>query len=75
MEGIVNHDGGNTLKVIEDTLRELGYNFEWRVMNACQYGTPQNRKRWYCVGFRKDTKIGFEGQVGKFNEYYCTNNL
>lgn len=59
VEGIVNHDNGNTILVIEKTLSELGYVFQWKVMNACDYGVPQNRKRWYCVGFRKDLAIGF----------------
>lgn len=71
VEGIVNHDGGKTLSVIEETLRDLGYNFQWKVMNACDYGIPQNRKRWYCVGFRKDLNIGFEGQQGEFIKHYC----
>lgn len=62
VEGIVNHDGGKTLNVIEETLTNLGYVFQWKVMNACDYGIPQNRKRWYCVGFRNNLDIGFEGQ-------------
>lgn len=70
VEGIVNHDGGHTLEVIEKILHELGYNFEWRVMNARDYGIPQNRKRWYCVGFRNDLKIGFEGQEGDYKYLY-----
>ena len=39
-------------------------------MNACHYGTPQNRKRWYCVGFHKETNIGFEGQESGYKAYY-----
>ena len=39
-------------------------------MNACDYGTPQNRKRWYCVGFRDDLNIGFENQKGDFKSVY-----
>lgn len=70
VEGIVNHDNGKTLSVIENILTELGYNFQWRVMNASDYGVPQNRKRWYCVGFRNDLQIGFVGQSGKFKEIY-----
>lgn len=70
VEGIVNHDSGKTLMVIEKTLIDLGYNFQWKVMNACEYGVPQNRKRWYCVGFRKDLKIGFEGQCGDYSKLY-----
>jgi len=71
VEGLANHDGGNTIKTIENVLHELGYNFEWKVMNACDYGTPQNRKRWYCVGFREDLKIGFENQEGDYEAVYC----
>lgn len=70
VEGIVNHDGGKTLEVIEDTLRDLGYIFQWKVMNACDYGIPQNRKRWYCVGFRNDLNIGFEGQDDTYKVKY-----
>lgn len=70
VEGIVNHDSGKTIGVIENILQGLGYNFQWRVMNACDYGTPQNRKRWYCVGFRDDLCIGFNGQEGKFKVIY-----
>lgn len=70
VEGIVNHDDGKTISVIEDTLKELGYNFRWKVMNASDYGVPQNRKRWYCVGFDNSLKIGFEGQEGNFKKYY-----
>lgn len=71
VSGLVSHDGGKTLSVIENALRKLGYNFEWKVMNACDYGVPQNRNRWYCVGFRNDLDIGFEGQKDKeYKVYY-----
>lgn len=70
VEGIVNHDGGKTLAVIENTLSELGYNFQWKVMNASDYGVPQNRKRWYCVGFKKSLKIGFDNQEGNYNKRF-----
>ena len=69
VEGIVNHDKGKTLETIENILHSLGYNFDWKVMNALDYGTPQNRKRWYCVGFRNELNIGFEGQDDK--KYKC----
>lgn len=54
VKGITNHDKGNTMKVIEKVLDDLGYYYEWRVLNAKDYGVPQNRERWYCIGFRKD---------------------
>lgn len=69
--GIVSHNKGKTIERIEEILKELGYNFQWKVMNASDYGTPQNRSRWYCVGFRDDLNIGFLGQEDKrYKVYY-----
>lgn len=75
VQGIVNHDGGNTLLTIENILSELGYNFSWKVMNAKDYGVPQNRNRWYCVGFRNDLNIGFKQtnlfQIENSDKIFC----
>lgn len=59
VKGLVSHDNGNTLKTIEIILGELGYEFRYKVLNAKNYGVPQNRERWYCVGFRRDLAIRF----------------
>lgn len=57
VEGLVNHDKkdvaaehGKTLEVILATLAELGYKVTWRVLNASDFGVPQDRKRIYIVG-------------------------
>ena len=65
VKGIVNHDNGNTLKVILNTLNELGYKYSYKVLNALDYGIPQNRERWYCVGFREDLNINIRDENGK----------
>ena len=57
VRGLSNHDGGNTLKVILNTLDELGYDVEWKLLNAKEHGVPQNRERWYCIGIRKDLNL------------------
>jgi len=58
--GLVSHDKGNTLAVIEDVLEnELGYKVFQKVVNAANYSVPQERKRIYIVGFLKD-KYGEE---------------
>lgn len=50
---LVNHDKGNTFKVILTTLEELGYFVTYQVMNAAEYGNiPQGRERIYIVGFK-----------------------
>lgn len=52
------HDGGNTYKVIEQTLKDLGYHVKSKVLNSMEYGNvPQNRERIYIVGFKDPAKI------------------
>lgn len=36
------------------TLEDLGYNNYWKVLNAKDYGVPQNRERVFVVSIRKD---------------------
>lgn len=50
VEGLVNHDGGKTLKVILSKLLELGYHINHKVLNSSNFGVPQDRKRIYIVG-------------------------
>ncbi|MDR1518375.1 MAG: DNA cytosine methyltransferase [Dysgonamonadaceae bacterium] len=59
VKGLLNHDKGRTIEVILDVLRnDLGYFVpEPQIMNAKDFGVPQNRERIYIVGFHKDTKI------------------
>lgn len=53
-----NHDNGNTFKVIEDRLKKIGYTLFTTVLNAKNFGVPQNRERIYIVGFL-DNHIDF----------------
>ncbi len=53
VKNLKSHDNGNTLKVIESTLKDLGYSVKYKVLNSMEYGNvPQNRERIYIVGFR-----------------------
>ncbi|MCA9346711.1 DNA cytosine methyltransferase [Candidatus Saccharibacteria bacterium] len=57
VKNLKTHDGGNTFKVIKETLEALGYYIKYKVLNTMEYGNiPQNRERIYIVGF-KDKKI------------------
>ncbi|NOQ34934.1 MAG: DNA (cytosine-5-)-methyltransferase, partial [Methylococcaceae bacterium] len=44
-----NHDKGNTLKTVLNTLTELGYVNSWKLLNAKDFGVPQNRERTIIV--------------------------
>ena len=58
VKGLAIHDGGKTLKVILNTLDEVGYVVpDPKIINAMYFGVPQHRERIYIVGFRKDLGI------------------
>lgn len=59
VKGLRNHDKGKTLETILNVLRnDLGYFVpEPQIINAKDYGVPQNRERIYIVGFRKDQNV------------------
>lgn len=66
VEGLVNHDRednktpiGRTLATILNSLQGLGYTVSWSVLNAVDYGVPQERRRIYIVGHRGDTTLVF----------------
>jgi len=48
---------GRDFAVILKSLEELGYDVEWRVINAADYGMPQKRKRVFILGYRKGSHI------------------
>ena len=61
VEGLVNHDRdkkadkiGRTLSTILLHLENLGYKVTWRVLDAKDFDVPQERKRIYIVGTKKE---------------------
>jgi len=53
VKNLKSHDGGKTFRIIEETLKNLGYHLNIRVLNSMEYGNiPQNRERIYIVGFK-----------------------
>ena len=64
VKGLAIHDKGKTLKVILNTLEEIGYVVpDPHIVNAMYFGVPQHRERIYIVGFRKDLGINKEDFV------------
>jgi len=59
VKGFRNHDKGNTFKVVKKTLEELGYKVFSEILNARNFGVPQNRERIYIIAFLDHT-IEFE---------------
>lgn len=48
---------GRDFAVMLQSLNQLGYAVEWRVINAAEYGMPQRRKRTFILGYHKSTDL------------------
>jgi len=57
VKGLKSHKKGQTLEVIKHTLKDLGYTIYDDILNSYDFGVPQYRERWFCVGFRNDLSI------------------
>jgi DNA (cytosine-5)-methyltransferase 1 len=55
VKGLLNHNKGQTFKVIIQTLSELGYDVQWMVLNSKFFGVPQNRERVFIIGSLRGT--------------------
>lgn len=60
LENVANlrqHGDGATITRMKKVLENIGYDVNYKIMNASDYGVPQSRKRLYFVAFRKDLGI------------------
>jgi DNA (cytosine-5)-methyltransferase 1 len=57
---LVAHDNGNTMKVIESKISEMGFKHWWKIISPHKYGTCQIRKRVYIVCIRNDLIRDFD---------------
>ena len=58
VKNIVGKQFKDTFKMFTDELDEYGYNVYWKVLNAKDYGVPQNRERVYLVFIKKELDNG-----------------
>lgn len=59
VKNLRSHDKGKTFQVISDTLAELGYYVQSRVIDAKGW-VPQHRERIFIVGFKDGSKIAWD---------------
>ena len=57
---LVRHDNGNTMRVIESRIEEMGYRHWWKILSPHKYGTAQIRTRVYIVCIREDLVADFD---------------
>lgn len=53
VKNLVSHNNGQTFRIIQELLKDLGYTIKFKVLNSMTHGNvPQNRERIFIVGFK-----------------------
>ena len=74
VKGFVQLDNGKCLRTVLDALNSIkfadsnrsAYTIQHQVLNTQDYGIPQYRPRWYCVGIRRSAIRGSGGRAFQF---------
>ncbi len=64
---------GRDFAIILASLSDLGYDVEWRVINAADYGMPQRRCRTYMVGYLRNSV--FKRDTNDDSEWLLSNGI
>lgn len=57
--GLATYEGGATIERIVETFDDLGYDTDWRILNAANYGVPQRRERLVLLGVERGGRVAF----------------
>lgn len=66
VKNLITHDSGKTFETIISSLKDLGYQVSFQLLNAKDFGLPQHRERIIIVAVRED----FSPQKFQFNLDY-----
>lgn len=66
---------GRDFAIILQSLNELGYAVEWRVINAADYGMPQKRKRVFILAYHQSTNLFEQINCSSSKDWLFNNGL
>lgn len=59
------HNKGKTIKEISEEFKKCGYDVKYKVLLASEYSVPQERRRIFIVGTKKDNTFQFPEKCSK----------
>lgn len=57
--GLATHNGGRTIAQMQECFEKLGYECDWRILNAANFGIPQRRERLIFIGVQRGSRVRF----------------
>jgi len=70
VQGLLNHDSGNTFQTIRTQIENENYIVGHKVLKCSDYGIPQMRKRLFIIGIRNDLELKNKmNDILDFKEY------
>lgn len=55
--GLISAGGGQYLQDMQKLMKKAGYDTDYRILNAVNYGVPQNRRRVILIGWNDESKL------------------
>ncbi|PEK02201.1 DNA cytosine methyltransferase [Bacillus wiedmannii] len=68
VKGILSLGKGAVIKMICKDFENAGYNVQYKLLNAADYGVPQTRQRVFIVGVRKDLDLTYSYPIPTHEE-------
>jgi DNA (cytosine-5)-methyltransferase 1 len=57
--GLATHNGGRDIAHTQEAFEAIGYDTDWRILNAANYGVPQKRERLVMIGVERGGVLDF----------------
>src|SRR5690606_10620199 len=55
--GLVSAGGGQYLEDMRKLMKKAGYDTDYKILNAVNYGVPQNRRRVILIGWNRESGL------------------
>ncbi|RPK20922.1 hypothetical protein EH2_00215 [Bacillus subtilis] len=65
VKGLINSGNGQVLRIISETMNNIGYRIDLELLNSKFFNVPQNRERVYIIGIREDLVENEQWVVGQ----------